>query len=97
MSLRTFARGKDCQLRIYGVCNYDSATTVLAHIRLGGVAGMGLKPPDMAAVLACSKCHDVIDGREKTDLTRTQLDSHILHAMVRTLKIIDGDYKLVKK
>jgi len=97
VNLRDFARGKDCQVRIYGHCNYDPATTIWAHIRVGGVAGMGQKPPDLCGVLACSGCHDVIDGRTRTDLTRVQLDSHILHGMVRTLKIVDESYKLVKK
>ena len=97
MSLRKWAAGKSCQVRISGVCNFNPETTVLAHIRVGGVAGMGMKPPDMAAVLACSACHDVIDYRTKTELTRIQLESHILHAMVRTLNMIAAEYKLVKK
>jgi hypothetical protein len=97
MNLRQFARGQDCQVRIYGVCNYNPETTVLAHIRLGGVAGMGQKPPDLAGVFACSACHDVLDGRRKTDLTRVQLESHVLHALVRTLKIVAEHYDLKKK
>ncbi|MCB7129981.1 MAG: DUF1364 family protein, partial [Candidatus Brocadiales bacterium] len=38
--LREFAEGKECQLRLIGICNFDPATTVLAHVRRGGVAGM---------------------------------------------------------
>ena len=88
MNLRQFARDQDCQVRIYGVCNHNPETSVWAHIRLGGVAGMGLKPPDICGVVACSACHDAIDGRTKTDLSQVQLESHILHALVRTLKLV---------
>ena len=32
--LRKAARGRECQVRIPGVCNGNSETSVLAHIRL---------------------------------------------------------------
>ena len=62
MNLRKYARGQDCMVRS-AVCNGDPETTVLAHIRRGGVAGMGQKPPDTVAVWACSACHDALDRR----------------------------------
>ena len=86
MNLRKFAEGQICQLRIPGVCNFDPATTVLAHLRRGGVAGMGQKPPDICGVHACSKCHDCIDGR--TPHTINDLDSMILDGLVRTLAVV---------
>jgi len=97
MNLRKFAEGKECMLRIYGHCNGDPATTVLAHIRRANVAGYGQKPPDLCAVLACSSCHDAVDGRVKTEYTAIQMDSYILHGMCRTLELIDKQYKLVPK
>lgn len=63
--LRDAARGKDCTLRIPGVCNFNSDTTVLAHVPCG-MKGMGMKSPDNMAVNACSSCHDVLDGRSKS-------------------------------
>ena len=45
--LRKAARGRECQVRIPGVCNGNPETSVLAHIRLA----------------ACSACHDEIDRR----------------------------------
>ena len=54
------AKGEDCTIRIPGVCNFDAATTVLAH-RNGG--GMGGKTPDYQGAYACSACHDVYDRR----------------------------------
>jgi len=96
-NLRKFAKGKECQVRIYGVCNYTEETTIWAHYALGGVSGMGMKPPDLCGSLCCSACHDVIDGRVKSDLSRVQIESHMLHGMVRSMKIIDENYVLVTR
>ena len=42
--LRQAARGERCTLRLW-CCNHDPETTVLAHIRMFGWAGMAQKPP----------------------------------------------------
>jgi hypothetical protein len=84
--LRRNAEGKDCSLRLHG-CNYDPATTVLAHLRINGWAGMGQKPDDLLAVFACSHCHDVIDRRASGDWTHGDL----LRAMGETLLIQKQD------
>lgn len=59
------ARGRECQVRIPGVCNGNPETSVLAHIRLAGLCGTGIKPPDLIATIACSSCHDEIDRRTR--------------------------------
>ena len=59
--LRKKARGQECQVRLPGICNSDPETTVLAHIRLIGISGMGLKAPDLLGAWACSKCHAYCD------------------------------------
>lgn len=61
--LRKAARGRECQVRIPGVCNRNDETSVLAHIRIAGLCGTGIKPPDLIATIACSACHDEIDRR----------------------------------
>lgn len=58
--LRDSARGQPCLVRIPGHCNFDPATTVLAHLNGGG---MGTKKSDLQGAFCCSSCHDVIDGR----------------------------------
>lgn len=51
-------------VRIPHCCNHDPETTVLAHYRLAGLSGMGMKGNDFACgAWACSACHDVIDRR----------------------------------
>lgn len=64
-NLRKAARGRECQVRIPGVCNGNPETTVLAHIRIAGLCGTGIKPPDLIAAIACSSCHDEIDRRTR--------------------------------
>ncbi len=62
--IRESARGEDCSIRMIGVCNHDSATTVWSHWPgLAGGRGMGLKSNDLCGAYACSACHDVVDMR----------------------------------
>lgn len=81
-TLRTFARGKPCMCRFVGICNFDSATTVLAHIRRANVAGMGQKPPDTCAVWACSACHDELDRRTR-NRRLDEIAPDVLDALIR--------------
>ena len=83
--LRKAAKDRGCTVRIPGVCNFNSATTVLAHIRLAGVSGMGMKSPDLLGAWACSSCHDAIDRRFRTDLDRDYVRLAHLEGMVRTI------------
>jgi Protein of unknown function (DUF1364) len=64
--LRKVAAGRACQVRYPGICNHDSSTTVLAHIRLAGLTGTGLKAADPLGAWCCSACHDVADGRARS-------------------------------
>lgn len=59
---RKIARGKPCMVRLSG-CDGGGETTVLAHYRLAGTCGMGIKPPHWQAAWCCAHCHDIIDGR----------------------------------
>jgi hypothetical protein len=79
-------------LRIPGVCNFNPETTVLAHIRRGGVAGMGQKPPDLCGVWACEACHSCIDGR--TPHTKADLETYILEGLCRTLAAVSKELKV---
>ena len=86
MSLRKEAKGRGCMVRLPGICNFNSETTVLAHIRLSGVSGMGMKSPDLIGAWACSACHDEIDGRtRKSGMTRDELRLAHYDGMVRTI------------
>lgn len=59
--LRSEARGRDCSVRVPGVCNHNPETVVLAHLRLQGISGMGLKANDFLGAHCCSSCHTYCD------------------------------------
>ena len=82
-AIRQSARGETCTLRLLGVCNHDPATTVLAHLRVFGAAGMGQKPADYAAVYACHACHDALDRRDMMSAGQCGMED-ILRALLET-------------
>lgn len=82
-NLRKLAEGKDCFLRLPDVCNRDSTTVVLCHIKRGWCGS--IKPPDIIAVWGCHACHDVIDRRTSNPWTEEELDSMILRALCEQL------------
>ena len=88
MNLRALARGRECQVRIPGICNRDPATTVLAHIRMAGITGIGMKAHDLLGAHCCSACHDATDGRTQTTYSRDYLRLSHLEGMARTLAIL---------
>lgn len=58
------AKGRECQVRL-PCCNHNPETTILAHYRLAGTCGVGMKPNDLQGAWACSSCHDEIDRRTR--------------------------------
>ena len=85
MNLRKEAKGRGCTVRIPGVCNHNSETVVLAHIRMPGLSGMGIKADDLLGAWSCSSCHDAIDRRAHTDLDRDYVRLCHLEGMARTI------------
>lgn len=71
-------------VRIPGICNYNTETTVLAHYRLAGYCGIGLKPDDDLGAWACSACHDAIDARTETWTARDYLRLCHAEGVMRT-------------
>ncbi len=81
VNLRELARGQDCMIRAPG-CNFDTQTTVLAHLPGGG---MGAKCHDLHGAWACSHCHDVVDNRTNAALVASsERKSLHLHGVIRT-------------
>lgn len=87
LTVRNSARGECCSLRLC-ICS-SNETVVLAHI--GRNRGTGFKCCDNMAVYACMNCHDIIDGRVKSEYTKDQLNSEKLRALEET------QHKLIKK
>jgi hypothetical protein len=85
MNLRKAAQGKPCMVRLPDICNHNPDTVVLAHIRLPGISGMGMKSPDLIGAWSCSSCHDAIDRRSHTFLDRDFVKLLHLEGMARTI------------
>ncbi len=83
INLRNEAKGRECQIRIPGVCNSNSETVVLCHLnskRLFSV-GTGQKVPDIFGAHGCSACHDVVDGRRKWTYKDSWIDDREIEKM----------------
>lgn len=88
------ARGKDCLVRLPG-CTNNTDTTVLAHYRLAGTCGVGMKPNNLQGAWACSYCHDAVDGRVDTGMPRDLIRLYHAEGVLRTVDALirDGTLK----
>ncbi|MGL9722067.1 DUF1364 domain-containing protein [Symbiopectobacterium sp.] len=87
------ARNRECQVRLPGICNGNAETVVLAHYRMSGICGTGMKPDDLFGAWACSACHDEIDRRTRiTDADHARL--HHLEGVMRTQAILLAQGKI---
>lgn len=89
--LRKLAKGRECQIRIPGVCNGNNETVVLCHIHKPSISGgTGLKANDLLAAWGCSACHDVVDMRVVGDISDDDVLISFFEAIFRTQsKLID--------
>jgi hypothetical protein len=95
MNLRTEARGRECQVRS-SVCTGNPEETVLAHIRMQGISGMGLKAPDLLGAHSCAACHALCDTGQHngTRMERDERDLLLLRGMARTIALLLREGKL---
>ncbi|OAT34884.1 DUF1364 domain-containing protein [Proteus myxofaciens] len=92
-NLRKEARGRECQIRIPGVCNGNSKTVVLAHYRMSGICGTGIKPNDAFGAWSCSSCHDEADRRTHYVDAEYAKQCH-LEGVIRTQDILIKEGKI---
>lgn len=92
--LRNYARGKSCYLRLPG-CSHDPEQTVLAHLRIGGIAGTGIKPPDICALPLDDHCHAIVDGRKKSGMKKADIQADLLRAQNQWLADLWRDEVIV--
>lgn len=85
------AEGMPCQIRLIGICNHDSRTTVWAHGN-GSAAGkgIGMKSHDLLGAYACSACHDVYDRRVPAPdvFSRDQIELAFWEGHARSLVLL---------
>lgn len=88
---RKEAKGRECQVRLPSICNFNPETTVLAHYRLH--SGVALKPDDIQGAWACSACHDECDRRTRKMDTEYVRLAHA-EGVFRTQAILRREGKL---
>lgn len=84
------AQGENCCIRVPGYCNGNPETTVLAHIngvRFGHGTGQKVAWDGLAAY-ACSDCHDVVDGRQRSNYSRAELKLMHYEGVFETMLIL---------
>lgn len=85
-TLTEAARGQPCLLRLPGYCLGDHPSVVAAHLRKAHLAGVAIKPCDLAVIFACDGCHNIIDGRVPMPAElRDDLPLFLLEGLLRTL------------
>lgn len=83
-NLRAEAQGETCEIRVPDVCIADPETTVLCHVRIAGISGMGYKASDLLGAHGCSACHTWCDTHGEEGRIA------LLYGMARTqAKLID--------
>ena len=88
MNLRNEARGKPCMVRLHG-CDGGGETTVLAHYRLAGYCGTGIKPPDELGAWCCWSCHEHVDRRSRaleSDFVRLAHAEGVMRTIAERIK-----------
>lgn len=93
MNLRAAAEMRPCMVRLPEICTGNDAETVLAHVRLAGVTGMGQKAPDLLGAWACSYCHAEVDGRTRV-LERDFVKLAFYEAVMRTQNVLIREGKV---
>ena len=85
---RKSAKGRPCLVRLPG-CDGGGETTVLAHYRLAGHCGTGLKPPDCLGSFTCDPCHSAVDGRRTLEgWSRTEIRLAHAEGCLRTAALL---------
>ena len=85
--LRESAKGEQCSLRLSPRCTDEYGAVVLCHI--GRNRGIATKCNDLHSVYGCNHCHDIIDGRVKSQFSKLEIEAEKLRAQEETqLKFI---------
>ena len=82
---------RSCSVRLPGCRNEG---VVFAHAP-SWASGTGIKSPDFWGAYACARCHDELDGRRPSRLTRTEKEAVWFRAVFETQYALFNDDLLV--
>lgn len=88
--IRQEAAHRNCQVWLDGCI---SEPCVLAHVRLIGVSGLGIKAPDVCGAWACDACHRSYDTRG-CGPEADEIELMFLRGVIRTLAILVAEGKV---
>lgn len=94
MNLRKEAKGRQCQVRLPSICNYNPETVTLHHIKMAGLTGTGMKANDLLGTWICSECHRAVHHTLKTDLSRDEIRVYELEGVMRTINTLIEEEKI---
>jgi hypothetical protein len=85
-ALLEMAQGRECMLRVPGVCTGDTATTVACHQNEG--KGMGQKQSDARSCWGCMACHRWYDqSGAKREVKRARFQLALLDQCIEYRRI----------
>ncbi|MDD4913305.1 MAG: DUF1364 family protein [Sideroxydans sp.] len=84
--IREAARGRECQVRLPGICNHNNDTVVFAHVRLN--TGAGRKESDLFGAFACDACHSEVDRRTRHIASLDVVKAAFYEGVFRTQQIL---------
>ena len=87
--LRSEAAWRACQVRATGC---TGGPCVLAHVRMNGISGLGIKAPDALGAWACDNCHKLYDVHGSID--RIEIENDFLKGVIRTQNLLIKEGKL---
>lgn len=83
------ARDEPCTINIAACCNYRPETSVMAHLPDGSGGTSRLTGP-LSIAIACSDCHDAIDGRRYVEMGPGDREFYLRRGQNRTInRLID--------
>ena len=92
-AVTSLARGKDCQIRLPGICNFNPETTVPCHLRQTGLTGLGYIAESIFVAWGCSACHAHVDSHPGD----IEVQNDFMRGIFRTQqRLLDDGVILVK-
>jgi hypothetical protein len=61
------ARGKECQIRLPGICTFYPEQTVPCHFRMHGLSGAGYIADAIFVAHGCMACHQWVDTHKDAE------------------------------
>ncbi|MDT1785972.1 DUF1364 family protein [Salmonella enterica subsp. enterica serovar Oslo] len=87
IDLKNQALERMLTLRIPGICNFNTETSVLAHYRMSDTSGTCIKPQDMQCAIASNTSHHEIDGSLKTYIDKDTMRQYQAEGVFRNQQI----------